>query len=284
MKNRLFVPLAALLAAFALHVPMQMQAQTPSRPLLPAPFGDGEELLYTVSYRAALIPTINMMRISIRTSEEGTGAARQFHIVGNGRTTGAAKGIFELNDTYNSWLDARTLLPSRATSDLREKNYQFRASYTYDWGAMTVRNVRRNAKWDADRSDSFALPSTASADALSLLYRMRAIDPAKLSPGEVIPLELVLDRDAKPIVLRFIGREEVKVRRLGRFRALRFTCTMATSDGSTYEEGMTLTAWISDDENKSPLMIESPIRVGRVTVSLAEGFKALHPLDSLIKN
>ncbi len=278
MMNRLSVLLAAVLATFALPG----LAQNSSRPLLAAPFADGEELLYTVSYRAALIPPINMMRISIRTLEENSGTGKQFHIVGNGRTTGAAKGLFDLNDTYHSWLDGTTLLPSRMTSDLQENDYRYRATFTYDWRAMTVSNVRRNAKWDADRHDTYPLPGTDSGDALSLFYRLRAIDPAALTPGQAIPLDLVLDRDTKPIVLRFIGREEVKVRKLGRFRALRFTCTMATSDGSTYQEGMTFTAWISDDGNKIPLMIESPIRIGRVTVSLAEGFRVFHPLTSFI--
>jgi hypothetical protein len=280
--------IAAAFAAFAPGVGVQAQAdvglaaQTDGPALLAAPFADGEELLYTVSYRAALIPSINMMKVSIRTFEEDTGGVRQFHIVGNGRTTGAAKGVFELNDTYHSWLDVRTLLPNRTTSDINESNYRFRATYNYDWNTMTVSNVRRNYRWTDDRYASFALPGTSSGDALSLFYRMRALDPATLTPGKAIPLDLVLDRDAKPITLRFIGREEVKVRKLGRFRALRFTCTMATSDGSTYEEGMTLTVWISDDANKIPLMVESPVRIGRVTVSLAEGFRVVHPLASLI--
>lgn len=248
-----------------------------------APFADGEELLYNVSYRAALIPPINMMRVSIMTFEEDFGSARQFHILGNGRTTGAAKGVFELNDTYHSWLDVKTLLPRNMTSYIRENNYRFHATYSYDWNAMTVSNVRRNARWTEDRQATFTLPDMKSGDALSLLYRMRAIDPAALSPGWSTRLYLVLDEDAKPIVLRFIGREEIKIRKIGRFHALKFTCTMATSDGSVYEEGMTLTAWISDDANKIPLLLESPVRIGRVSVTLAEGFHTIHPLDSFIE-
>ena len=247
-----------------------------------APFGQGEELLYNVSYRAALIPPINIMRVSIRTFDETLGGMRQFHIVGNGRTTGGVKGIFELNDTYHAWLDGTTLLPSRTTSDIREDSYRLSTTYTYDWNTMTVSNVRRNPRWEADRRATIPLKKN-SGDALSLLYRLRAIDPGSLTPGGANELELVLSEDSKPIVFRFIGREEVKIRKIGKFRALKFTCTMATSDGSTYEEGMTFTAWISDDANKIPLMVESPIRIGRVSVTLADGFRTLHPLTSLVK-
>ena len=277
MINRLLLCIAA--AAFSTGA----RAQTLAAPTLEVPFGAGEELIYNVSYRAALIPSINMMRISMRTLDDNSGGVRQFHIVGNGRTTGAAKGIFELNDTYHAWLDARTLLPNRTTSDIYENDYRFSATYTYDWEAMTVSNVRRNPRWAADRYATFALPDKNSGDALSLLYRLRTIDTGSLVPGAANPLSLVLAEDAKTIVFRFVGREEIKIRKIGTFRALRFTCTMATSDGSTYEEGMSFTAWVSDDANKIPLLIESPIRVGRVSVTLADGYRTIHPLTSFVK-
>ena len=277
MINRLLLCIAA--AAFSTGV----RAQSPAAPPAEVPFGAGEELIYNVSYRAALIPSINMMRISMRTLDDNSGGVRQFHIVGNGRTTGAAKGIFELNDTYHAWLDARTLLPNRTTSDIYENDYRLSATYTYDWNAMTVSNVRRNPRWAADRYATFALPDKNSGDALSLLYRLRTIDTGSLVPGAANPLSLVLAEDAKTIVFRFVGREEIKIRKIGTFRALRFTCTMATSDGSTYEEGMSFTAWVSDDANRIPLMIESPIRVGRVSVTLAEGYRTIHPLTSFVK-
>lgn len=277
MKRRLCVLIAAAVAGcFGV-------ARAQGIVLLDAPFGQGEELVYNVSYRAALIPPINMMRITIRTFDEVLAGRRHFHIVGNGRTTGAAKGVFELNDTYHSWLDAETLLPSRTTSDIRETNYRLTTTYSYDWVAMSVSNVRRNPRWDGPRNATFELPSRQCGDALSLLYRLRAVDVRSLAEGVGNRLDLVLSEDAKPITLRFLGRETVRVRRLGTFRALKFTCTMATSDGSTYEEGMQFTAWISDDENHVPLLLESPVRVGRVNVTLADGYKTLSPLSSLVE-
>jgi hypothetical protein len=276
--------MAAVLAFFVIFASLATPASAQLQPKAAlAPFAAGEELVYNVSYRAALIPPINMMRITIRTLDETLAGTRHFHIVGNGRTTGAAKGLFNLNDTYHTWLDAKTLLPSRMMSDIREDDYRFRATYNYNWNAMSVSNVRRNQNWPADKYSTFTLPSHNSADALSLIYRLRAIDPALLTPGKANTLELVLDESAKPITLKFIGRENVKIRRLGTFRALKFTCTMVTSDGSTFEDGMSFTTWISDDANKIPLMVESPVRVGRVSVTLTDGFRALHPLTSKIK-
>lgn len=265
MKKTL-IPLAFLTAATSFAA----RAQTP--------FGDGESLCYAVSYRAALIPNINVMRVTLRTVNEDIGGRPHYHIVGNGRTAGMVKGFFNLNDTYHSWLDGETLLPLRMTSDIQEDNYRFKATFNYDWDALQVNNVLRNAKWDANEYHTIPLQYD-SGDALSLLYRLRGVDVDALEPGKQYPLDLILDRTSKTIFYTFLGREEIKVRKTGTFNALRIKCTMVTSDGSTFEDGMELTAWISDDDNRIPLVIDSPIRVGSVRVTLTE-WNAIHPLTS----
>jgi hypothetical protein len=244
-------------------------------------FGDGEQLTYGVSYRAALVPNINVMNVTLRTVSENIGGVPHYHIVGNGRTGGFVKGFFNLNDTYHSWLDARTLLPTRMTADVQEDSYRFRATYNYDWRTMQVSTVTRNARWNADRF--YTLPLTAnSGDALSLLYRLRDINIDTLEKGTRHPLDLVLDNTVKTIYYTYLGREEIKIRKVGTFRAIKIRCTMATADGATYAEGMELTAWVSDDANRIPLLIETPIRVGSVRVTLAS-WNVLAPLTSKIK-
>lgn len=245
------------------------------------PFGDGEMLCYAVSYRAKLIPNINVMRVTLRTAAEDSAGRSYYHIVGNGRTSGMVKGFFDLNDTYHSWLDAESLLPSRMTSDVQEDSHRFTATFNYDWTAMQVKNVLRNAKWDANEYHTIPLLDN-SGDALSLLYRLRGIDVGELEQGKPYPLDLILDRTSKTIFYTFMGREEIKVRKIGTFNAIKIKCTMVTSDGTTFEEGMELTAWVSDDENRIPLVIDSPIRVGSVRVTLTD-WNVLHPLASRVK-
>lgn len=243
-----------------------------------APYGDGESLSYTVSYSGV----INVMKVNLRTVTEDIGGKPHYHIVGNGKTTNFIKGLFfDLNDTYHSWLDAGTLMPTRMTSDIQEDKYRFKATYNYDWNSMQVNTVTRNAKWDADKYKTMTLKDN-SGDALSLLYRLRGIDVEKLEVGKRYPLDLVLDDATKTIYYTYLGREELKVKKAGTFKAIKIKCTMATSDGTTYEDGMELTAWVSDDGNRIPLYIESPIKVGSVRVSIS-AWKVNHPLTSKIK-
>jgi hypothetical protein len=245
------------------------------------PFGDGEQLSYSVSYRAALIPNITVMRVTMRTVTENFNGRPHFHIIGSGKTSGSFKGFFDIDNTYHSWLDATTLLPSRATEQVREDDYRASSTYSYDWGSMSVSTVRRKANWDTDRYATLPLARNGG-DAFSLLYQMRNIDISTLVQGRAYPLELLLGDTFRTIRYTFAGREQIKIRKVGTFRALRFTCTMATTDGSTYDEGMMMTVWVSDDANKIPLQIESPIRVGSVRIALS-GYTAIHPMTSFVK-
>ncbi|MDE7005558.1 MAG: DUF3108 domain-containing protein, partial [Alistipes sp.] len=53
--------------------------------------------------------------------------------------------------------------------------------------------------------------------------------------------------------------------------------------GYSFTDGTVFTIWISDDENKIPLYIESPVRVGSINAYIS-GYKNLkYPLESLIK-
>ena len=276
--NRLFVFFILHFSLFICAASAQNAASAPN----PTPYGNGETLLYTVTYRANLIPPINMMRVSLRTVEEDSAGTRRYHVIGNGKTTGGISGIFSLDDTYHLWIDAATLLPLRMSSDVHENDYFYKATYNYNWDAMTVSNVRRNAKWESDRYATIPLKEN-SGDAVALFFRMRSLDTQNLSQGDTWPLELVLNVDSRPISFKYTGRENIKIRKFGTFRALKFTCTMVTADGSTFEEGMTFTVWVSDDTNRIPLMVDCPIRVGRVRVTLAEGSNVVHPMTSLVK-
>jgi len=261
----------------AVETPVAAVAETAS-----APFAGGERLLYDVTYRAALIPPINILRVSLTTIDESAGGRDLYHVVGQGTTVGGARTLFDIDDTYHSWLDRATIRPNRTASHIRENDYRLSSTCAYDWDSRRANTRVHRPGHGAGGSASFDLPAGYCGDALSLLYSLRAADLSTLTAG-TNRLWLVFAESVKPIECTFEGRETVKVRRLGTFRAMRFSCTMATSDGSTYEDDMRLTVWLSDDESRVPLMVESPVRVGRVSITLAEGYRTAHRLTCRVE-
>ena len=66
------------------------------------------------------------------------------------------------------------------------------------------------------------------------------------------------------------GREVREVRGLGRVNTLKFSCQLVNDVVDSFEEGSEFFVWISDDGNKVPVFLESPLRVGSVRARLVE--------------
>lgn len=112
---------------------------------------------------------------------------------------------------------------------------------------------------------------------------MRSADPDSFRAGESEVLEMVLQDTVRRIRYRFEGREQKKIRNMGKYRTLRFACQLGTTENFSFTDGTEFTIWISDDENKIPLYLESPVRVGSVQAYIS-GYRGLrYPVSSLIR-
>ncbi|MEG1635587.1 MAG: DUF3108 domain-containing protein, partial [Rikenellaceae bacterium] len=68
----------------------------------------------------------------------------------------------------------------------------------------------------------------------------------------------------------------------GDFKVLVFVCSLATDSGEPYEDGGEFTIMFSDDQNKIPVYIQSPIKVGSVRVNLSSVGGLMYPMDALV--
>ena len=122
-----------------------------------------------------------------------------------------------------------------------------------------------------------------SMDAIALFFTMRSANAEDFKPGEPATLQMVLQDTIRHLNYRYISRETKKIRNMGRFKTLKFECQLGTSEGFSFTDGTVFTLWISDDENKIPLYIESPVRAGSINAYIS-GYKGLkYPMTSLIK-
>jgi hypothetical protein len=91
---------------------------------------------------------------------------------------------------------------------------------------------------------------------------------------------MFLDDQTHNIYIRYLGKEIIKTR-YGKFSAIKFKPMLIK--GTIFEGGELMTVWVSDDLNRVPLRIESPITVGSVKVDMM-GYKNLrYPLRSMMK-
>ena len=201
--------------------------------------------------------------------------------MGLGKIMPEYRWFFNLEDRYDILVDTLTKRTARFESNIREGDYTFRSHYRYDWDSLKV-HTWAQSRQNAPRTKSMQL-TARSMDPVSLYFNLRSIDASTLKEGEQHNLEMVLEDTIRVLKFRLLGREVCRVPQKGRFRTIKLACTLGTSEGFSFTDGSECFIWITDDKNKFPLLLESPIRIGSIRAYISD-FKGLkYPLDSKIK-
>ena len=241
----------------------------------------GETLNYKMSYRAKLFPNTEVANVIIQTTESSLDGAPALKVYGMGQTARAFNWILPVKDAYTIWVDPQTLLTRRFEADLKEGDYTRKSVFTFDYN-----NHKVYTRWQTRQRpvEHRTLEiKQKGMDAISLYFNLRSVPDSEIVPGYERELEMVLEDTVRYLKFRYEGREEKKIKNLGRFNTLKFRCKIATSDGYAFQDGTEFEVWISDDRNKIPLYIKSPIKVGSVQAYLASYEGLRYPLDSFIK-
>ena len=241
----------------------------------------GETLNYRMSYRAKLFPNTEVAKVTMRTTETTLDGQPAYKVHGHGETAKAFSWILPVKDTYMVWVDPKTLRTKRFEADIHEGDYTFKSAFVFDWENLKV-HTRWSSRNRPEKKKTMNI-SPAGMDAVSLYYNLRTVPDSIIKEGFARDLEMVLEDTVRYLSFRYDGREVKKVKGLGKFNTIKFRCKIATSDGFSFTDGTEFMVWISDDRNKIPLYIESPIKVGSVCAYLSSYEGLRYPLDCFIK-
>lgn len=239
-------------------------------------FCDGESLMYTVSYRAKMWPNTDMGDVVMAVKQDTIGTVPVLRVDARATVKGIFSWFYRLDDRYYSWLHDEDIYPLCAKAELLEGNYRFSSTFIYDWERDVANNEYRNHRYPEYAHAAVALAGRAM-DGVSLFYNLRTHDLSSFSPGEERALALLLTDTVKFIKYKYYGREVKKVKGLGEVNTLKFSCQLVNDDADSFEEGSEFFVWISDDANKIPVFLESPLRVGSVRARLVEYSGLMHP-------
>lgn len=263
-----------LALAAAMSVWCLASAQVPQLILDPFPdmapaFGAGERLVYTVSYRAAMWPNTDMGDVVLTVADDIVGGVKTLRIDARATVKGMFRWFYKLDDRYHSWLRKSDMRPVRAEADLTEGDYRFTSAYVYDWNKKTSQNSYRNHNFPDTSNVAIALAGDAM-DAISLFYNLRLHDIASYEPGQTKSLALLLKDRVQFVKYKYYGKEVTNVPGLGKVNTLKFSCQLVNDGADSFEDGSEFFVWISDDCNKVPVLLESPLRVGSIRARLVE--------------
>ena len=241
----------------------------------------GEVLNYRMSYKAKFFPNTEVAKVTMQTSETTLEGEPAYKVYGYGETAKVFSWILPVKDAYTIWIDPQTLRTRRFESDIHEGDYTFKSSYEFDWENLNVHTRWRSRNRPENTKTMKISPN--SMDAISLYFNLRSVPDSIIKEGFARDLEMVLEDTVRFLRFRYDGHEVRKIKNLGKCNTIKFRCKIATSSAFSFTDGSEFMVWISDDRNKIPLYIESPIRVGSVCAYLSSYEGLRYALDCFIK-
>lgn len=225
-------------------------------------FKDGESLTYKIYYNINFI-WIGAGTVTFKIDKRGN----RYYAEAIGKTYGGYDWIFKVRDTFQSVLDANTLLPIKTTRIVNEGSYTKYDQVTYMRNSRLAESTMGKTRRSAE---SKMIPIDQCVhDLLSTMYAFRNTPVRSLHHRSKYELDMLLDRENYPITLTYIGPEnQTKIRGLGNLDTYLFEPRLIAGNIFKEDDGMKI--WVSRDENKVPLMIESPISVGKIKAILID--------------
>ena len=235
-------------------------------------FQQGEKIVYKVFYNWNFV-WLAAGEVVFEVAE----AENEYRISGIGRTYPSYEWFFKVRDYYYTFIDKETFLPHTFIRDVQEGSYTLYDKIKFDQDNLQGSSLRGKSKEEA-KLKPFALESCMH-DMLSIIYKMRNIDFDEIGPNSSIPVKIFLDMETYSLNIKTEGKEAKKwVKGQGSFNTIKLSPELIA--GNVFDEGQSMDIWISDDENKIPLIIESPVSVGSLKVILKEYSGLKFPLTS----
>jgi hypothetical protein len=228
----------------------------------------GEQINFVVYYNlSAVWVAAGSASFSTRLAQlDGTPV---FHLKGVGKTYKSYDWIYKVDDMYESFVDTAILLPLKFQRKVREQKHT-KTEY--------VRFVPTKQKAFSNNK-TFTVPLCVQ-DVLSAIYLARNIDYSAFKVGDKIPYDMFIDEEIHPLYIKYLGKTTITTR-FGIFKVIKLRPLLVA--GTIFKGGENMDIYVTDDANRVPVRINSPILVGSIKVDMISYSGLRYPLTSLIK-
>ncbi len=241
------------------------------------PFSAGETLHYKSIYIWGFI-WIEAGEVDFSVAAESYMGNPCYVLKSSGQSLPSYDWIFKVRDSFVSVVDSASFKPYLFTKQTNEGGFKVWNSYNFNYKTNKLL-VNSETSKRSRRADTLALKPNVF-DVLTGVYYARSLDYSNYTTGQRIYINLAIDNEIYTIYGRFLGREKLTLRDGREFNTLKFSVLLV--EGTIFKGGEDLLVWISDDQNRIPVMVEANILVGKVKAVLVSAHGLRHRMTSLI--
>jgi len=222
-------------------------------------FSAGESVCYEVSYTWFFIWT-DVGEVCFTVDADNRFGKTLLHLKATGRSYSFYDWFFKVRDLYESWVNPVTLEPFYYNRRIYEGGFTKENEYWFHQpdDSIKIRVKRKNGP------NRFVKIKSQSClfDVVSSVYYSRCLNFSNIKPGQAFPIDVLMDEEVYNVKYRFLKKEIKSIPGFGKIPCLLFQVDLIAGD--IFSEQQKLIVWVTDDKNKLPVLIESPIRVGSI--------------------
>lgn len=224
-------------------------------------FMDGEKLTFKVKYG---IVSAAEATLEARTSVyQGTPV---WYLSTNAKTYSFFDKFFRVRDRVESWWDKETFLPHKFAKNLHEGNYRQHRVHIYDHPRAKTTYQRWSYKEARFNNSEMDMPAN-SQDILSAFYFVRNQD---LQVGRSVRVNITADGRNMPTEVKIHRKETVKSI-FGEVECLVIEPILRGE--ALFKQTGNILIWITNDQYKIPVKLESKISFGSFVATLESAQK-----------
>lgn len=229
----------------------------------------GEVVTYKIYYQLNFI-WIPAGMATFRVKDLGD----RYKVAIDGKTISAFEWFYEVNDHYESIIDKETLLPISFSRNIQEGKYVWWDKFTFDQKNRKVHAVKG---WPDKPTKYYqADVSGCMHDMISIIYNVRNADFSRFRAGQQFDIRVFVEEEY-PLKVEVRSKDmDVKVRGMGKHKIHLIRPQVVS--GHFFNEDTRMDIYLSADQNKVPLMIESPVSVGKIKAVLVDHKGLKYPL------
>ena len=230
----------------------------------PLAFYPGEQLKYKAYYNWGFIWLYaGDVTFSVKFSEENK---EIYHFSSIGKTRKGYDWLYKVRDKFESEAFADSLAPVSYSRKTFEGGYFVNNYYQFDYEKRKIYTNTENSKKPKTR-DTLDLQNR-TIDVLTAIYYCRNLQFSTLRINDTIPLRLIIDNQIYNLHIRYLGIEDISLKNKKSYSCIKFSILLV--EGTIFKGGEDLYVWVTNDEQRIPVLVESKILVGSVKAMIED--------------
>ncbi|MDD2475065.1 MAG: DUF3108 domain-containing protein [Dysgonamonadaceae bacterium] len=237
-------------------------------------FDAGEKLTYDLYFKYGII-NVRAGKATLNTEATNYDYKDAYKLTLNATTGGLVRSMYSIEDTLISYMD-KDLVPLLFTKGADEgKDYtRERQIYKYNNGTTSIRTIRyRNGELSFDENIT---TDRCTYDMISILAFARTLNYSKMQRGDNTQVQFITGKRLVNMYIRYLGTSSMKVNNGETYEALELSLMILDKAFADQEEAMRV--WITNDENRIPLQIDSKLKIGSTRAILKDLSGLKNPL------